>query len=103
MGTLNDFVFPNRNDYMAHMSTRQYARLVHEWVVGIGLPAPTSERTRLGARKHRSSTRRLATSAPFRSFSAMRPLVHLHRTRCVDQYCCNADTQPRPLGGKPDA
>jgi site-specific recombinase XerC len=38
-GTLNDFVFPSRNDYMAHMSTRQYARLVHEWVVGIGLPA----------------------------------------------------------------
>ena len=36
-GTLNDFVFPSRNDYMAHMSTRQYARLVHEWVVGIGL------------------------------------------------------------------
>ena len=38
-GTLNDFVFPSRNDYMAHMSTRQYARLVHEWVVGIDLPA----------------------------------------------------------------
>lgn len=38
-GTLNDFVFPSRNDYMAHRSTGQYARLVHEWVVGIGLPA----------------------------------------------------------------
>jgi hypothetical protein len=25
---------------MAHMSTRQYARLVHEWVVGIGLSPP---------------------------------------------------------------
>ena len=36
-GTLNDFVFPSRNDYMKHMSTRQYARLVHEWVAGIGL------------------------------------------------------------------
>ena len=36
-GTLNDYVFPSRNDYMAHMSTRQYARLVHEWVAGIGL------------------------------------------------------------------
>ncbi len=24
---------------MAHMSTRQYARLVNEWVVGIGIPA----------------------------------------------------------------
>jgi site-specific recombinase XerC len=38
-GTLNDFVFPSRNDYMAHMSTRQYARVVHESVVGIRLPA----------------------------------------------------------------
>lgn len=32
-GTLNDYIFPNRNDYMAHMSTRQYARLVREWVI----------------------------------------------------------------------
>ena len=36
-GTLNDFIFPRRNDYMAHMSTRQYACLLHEWVVGISL------------------------------------------------------------------
>ena len=38
-GTLNDFVFPSRDDHMAHMSTRQYARLVREWVTGIGLQA----------------------------------------------------------------
>ncbi len=38
-GTLNDFVFPSRNDDMDHMSMRQYARLVREWMVGIGLPA----------------------------------------------------------------
>jgi len=36
-GTLNDSVFPSRNDYMAYMSTRQYARPVREWVIGIGL------------------------------------------------------------------
>ena len=36
-GTPGDYVFPSRNDYTGHMSTRQYARLVHEWVVGIGL------------------------------------------------------------------
>ena len=35
-GTLGNYVFPSRNDHMAHMSTRQYARLVHEWVIGIG-------------------------------------------------------------------
>lgn len=38
-GTLGDYVFPSRNDYMAHMSTRQYARLVREWVTGSGLQA----------------------------------------------------------------
>ena len=32
-------VFPSRNDYMGHMSTRQYARLVREWITGIGLQA----------------------------------------------------------------
>ncbi len=42
-GTLNDFVFPSRNDYMAHISARQYARLVHEWVIGIGLPSQDYE------------------------------------------------------------
>lgn len=38
-GTVNHYVFPSRNDYKAHMSTRQYARLVREWVTGIGLQA----------------------------------------------------------------
>lgn len=36
-GTLNDFVFPSRLDHADHISTRQYARLVDEWVTGIGL------------------------------------------------------------------
>ena len=36
-GTLDDFAFPSRVDRTAHMSTRQYARLVDEWVTGIGL------------------------------------------------------------------
>jgi len=38
-GTLEDFVFPSRIDHSDHISTRQYARLVDEWVVGIGLRA----------------------------------------------------------------
>lgn len=37
-GTLNNFVFPSRNDYTGRMSTRQYARFVREWI-GIGLQA----------------------------------------------------------------
>jgi site-specific recombinase XerC len=36
-GTLDDFAFPSRTDQGKHISTRQYARLVHEWVTGIGL------------------------------------------------------------------
>jgi site-specific recombinase XerC len=36
-GTLDDFAFPSRINHTAHISTRQYARLVDEWVAGIGL------------------------------------------------------------------
>jgi integrase len=36
-GTLDNYAFPSRIDHATHMSTRQYARLVHEWVTGIGL------------------------------------------------------------------
>ena len=36
-GTIDEFVFPSRIDHTDHISTRQYARLVDEWVTGIGL------------------------------------------------------------------
>jgi integrase len=36
-GTLDDYAFPSRADHSKHLSTRQYARLVDEWVAGIGL------------------------------------------------------------------
>ena len=36
-GTVDDFAFPSRTDHADHISTRQYARLVDEWVTGIGL------------------------------------------------------------------
>ena len=36
-GTAHDFVFPSRLDRCRPMSTRQYARLVDEWVTAIGL------------------------------------------------------------------
>ena len=35
-GTLADYVFPSRVDHADHLSTRQYARLVDEWVVRVG-------------------------------------------------------------------
>jgi len=36
-GTIDDHVFPSRVNRTHHMSTRQYARLVDEWVTAIGL------------------------------------------------------------------
>ena len=36
-GNIEDYVFPSRIDHAAHISTRQYARLVDEWVAAIGL------------------------------------------------------------------
>ncbi|ESZ86429.1 MAG: integrase [Blastomonas sp. CACIA14H2] len=36
-GVAEDFVFPSRFNYNSAMSTRQYARLVDEWVTAIGL------------------------------------------------------------------
>lgn len=36
-GAMNDYAFPSRVDHTGHLSTRQYARLVDEWVTAIGL------------------------------------------------------------------
>jgi integrase len=36
-GSVDDFTFPSRVDPDGHLSTRQYARLVDEWVTAIGL------------------------------------------------------------------
>ena len=36
-GTLDDYVFPSRVNHAEHLSTRQYARLVDDWVTAVGL------------------------------------------------------------------
>ena len=36
-GTLEDYAFPSRTNHASHIGTRQYARLVDEWVTAIGL------------------------------------------------------------------
>jgi integrase len=36
-GSIDDYAFPSRVDRSVHMSTRQYARLVDEWVTAVGL------------------------------------------------------------------
>jgi integrase len=38
-GFVKDYVFPSRLNIGCHLSTRQYARLVDEWVTAIGLRA----------------------------------------------------------------
>ncbi len=38
-GSIDDYAFPSRVDHEGHLSTRQYARLVDEWVAAIGLRA----------------------------------------------------------------
>jgi integrase len=36
-GSIDDYAFPSRVDCTGHLSTRQYARLVDEWVTAVGL------------------------------------------------------------------
>ena len=36
-GAIDDYAFPSRLDHFGHLSTRQYARLVDEWVSAVGL------------------------------------------------------------------
>ncbi len=36
-GSLEDYAFPSRTDHSDHLSTRQFARLVDEWVTAVGL------------------------------------------------------------------
>ena len=46
----DDFLFPSRIHCSPHLSTRQYARIVHRWVREIGLDSSGSYKTR----KHRA-------------------------------------------------
>lgn len=61
-GTINDFAFPSRVDHSDHLSTRQYTRLVDEWVTAIGLRREDYGSIRFGAPKQQSSTRQPETS-----------------------------------------
>ena len=60
-GTIDEFAFPSRVDHTDHISTRQYARLVDEWVTGIGLRAEDygthSLRVRLESQTERARRR----------------------------------------------
>ena len=48
----NDYVFPSRNRPGAHLSTRQYVRILKQWVAGIGLD-PADYGSANSARAHK--------------------------------------------------
>ena len=65
-GTLNDFVFPSRIDFLGHLSTRQYARLVYDWLLTEvrSQHSPINERRVLGSRNLISGGRFVSESGP---------------------------------------
>ncbi len=63
-GSVEDFAFPSRADPDDHLGTRQYARLVDEWVTAIGLRKEEYGTHSLRRTRPRSSARQQATSAP---------------------------------------
>ena len=70
-GSLNDFVFPSRVDYMGHISTRQYARLLDEWVRPLASTRASMARIRCAEPRSHSSTRQRAICGPSRSCSGI--------------------------------
>jgi integrase len=71
-GALDEFVFPSRIDHAGHISTRQYARLVDEWVTGIGLARKTTGPIRCAEPRRQSSISRRGICVLCRSCSATR-------------------------------
>ena len=72
-GSVEDYAFPSRINHSAAMSTRQYARLVDEWVSAIGLcVVKTTVPIRSVEQRPRSSIRLLAIYERCRSCSVIR-------------------------------
>ncbi len=70
-GSIDDFIFPSRVNYMGHLSTRQYARLVTSGSVQSASTYRNTAHTRCVERRLRSSTKRLATFALCKSCSVI--------------------------------
>ncbi len=65
-GSIEDYAFPSGVDHFAHMSTRQYARLVDEWVTAVGLRSEDYGTHRYAEQRHQLFTRRLAICARYK-------------------------------------
>ncbi len=77
-GTVDDYVFPSRVDHDGHLSTRQYARLVDDWVTGVGL-------IRSGYGTH--LLRRTKASIIYRATSNLRAVQILLGHSKIKKYC----------------
>lgn len=71
-GSVSEYLFPSRVDHQSHMSTRQYARLVDEWVTAIGLRKTEYGTHSLRRTKAAMIYRATGTSEQFRFCSATR-------------------------------
>lgn len=83
--TVDAYAFPSHTDDTKHLSTCQYARLVDEWVTGIGLRREDYGTYRSGGRKCRSSIVRPAICARSRYCPVTRSLRQTFDARSVKQ------------------
>ena len=63
--TKEEYLFPSRFRAQPHLSTRQYARIVHAWVQSAGLDSSAYGTHSMGGRRQRRSIRRPGTSERF--------------------------------------
>lgn len=64
----DDWLFPSRVHSAPHLGTRQYARIVHDWVDAVGLDRRHMVRIPSAARSRRSSIGELETYGQFSCF-----------------------------------
>jgi hypothetical protein len=87
-GALDDFVFPSRIDHANHISTRQYARLVDEWVI-IGETTRPASRTLAALAPASPALRILDPRLPLALFAANSKRRHIERC-CPPKGCGTA-------------
>ena len=85
-GTIRDFVFPSRIDYLGHLSTRQYARLVDEWVSTIGL-----DKREYGTNSMRRTKASLIYKATGKLRAAQILLGHTNIENTIRYLCVDVD------------
>ena len=78
-GSRDDCIFPSRVNYMGHLSTRQYARLVDEWVGAVGVNVHESGT---------HSTRRTKVSLTYKATGNLRAIQMLLGHSNIENAVC---------------